>query len=228
MAEITINATKRTVSGKPVAKLRKAGKIPAVVYGHNVKSENIELSESEFVKAFKKAGESTIVNLAVDGKVHPVLIHDVHNHYLKDNPIHVDFYAVNMSEKLTATVAIHFEGESQAVKNLGGTLVKNLSEVEVECLPADLPSHFTVDISALKTFEDEIRVSNIEVSDKVQILAKPEEVVVTVTPPRSDDELKGLDEKPVAADVTTVEGVVKPEEPVEGAAPAAEPEAKKE
>lgn len=222
MAEITINATKRTVSGKPVNKLRKAGKLPAVVYGHNVQSENIEVSENEFLKAFKKAGESTIVNLSVEGKNIPVLIQDVHSHYLKDTPIHVDFYAVNMSEKLTATVPLHFIGESQAVKALGGTLARNLSEVEVECLPMDLPQSLEVDISALNTFDDAIRISDLKVSDKVEILGNPEEVIAVVTPPRSEEEMKELDQAPVAADVTAVEGVVKPEAPAEGEAPAEE------
>ncbi len=222
MAEITINATKRTVSGKPVNKLRKVGKLPAVVYGHNVQSENIEVSENEFLKAFKKAGESTIVNLSVEGKNIPVLIQDVHNHYLKDTPIHVDFYAVNMSEKLTATVPLHFIGESQAVKALGGTLARNLSEVEVECLPMDLPQSLEVDISALNTFDDAIRISDLKVSDKVEILGNPEEVIAVVTPPRSEEEMKELDQAPVAADVTAVEGVVKPEAPAEGEAPAEE------
>lgn len=217
MAQITINATKRTVTGKSVNALRKAGKLPAVLYGHNVKAENIEVNAADFAKAFKTAGESTIVNLTVDGKTHPVLIQDVHNHFLSDRPLHIDFYAVNMTEKLKATVPIHFVGESQAVKSLGGVLVKNLSEVEVECLPADLPSHLEVDISSLNKFEDAIRVSDLKVSDKVKILAQPEEVVVAVTPPRSEEEMKSLDEKPVDADVTKVEGVVKPEVPVEGA-----------
>ncbi|HYC79923.1 MAG TPA: 50S ribosomal protein L25/general stress protein Ctc [Candidatus Binatia bacterium] len=218
MAQITINATKRTVSGKPVKKLRNSGKLPAVVYGHNVKSENIEVSESEFLKTLKQAGESTIITLSVDGKNHPVLIHDVHNHYLTDRPIHVDFYAVNMDEKLKATVQLHFIGESQAVKALGGVLARNLSELEVECLPADLPSHFEVDISSLNTFEDSIRVSDLNVSDKVKILANPEEVIIAVTPPRSEEDLKELDQKVEEVDVNTIEGVAKPEAPAEGEA----------
>jgi large subunit ribosomal protein L25 len=210
MADITINAIKRDVVGKAVKKLRYAGKIPAVLYGHNVKAENIELSENEFIKAFRKAGESTVINLLVDGKSTPVLIHDVHNHYLTERPIHVDFYAVNMDEKLKATVQIHFIGESQAVKALGGILAKNLSEIEVESLPTDLPPYIEIDISALNTFDDAIRVSDVKISDKVKILAAPEEVIVTVNPPRSEEDLKSLNEKPEVADVSAVEGVVKP------------------
>lgn len=210
MAQITLNATKRAVTGKPVKKLRKAGKIPAVLYGHNVTTESLELSEGDFRKVFKKAGESTIITLDVDGKSTPVLIHDVHNHYLTEQPIHVDFYAVNMTEKLTATIPLHFEGESAAVKTLGGVLAKNLTELEVECLPIDLPQFIVIDISALVTFADSIRVADVKVSDKVEIKAAPEEVIISATPPRTEEEIKELDEKPVEADVTAVEGVVKP------------------
>src|SRR5882724_4104305 len=142
MENIAITATKREVSGKRVKKLRTVGQLPAVLYGHNVKNQQIEISEKDFAKAFKSAGESTLVNLVVDGTTQPVLIHEVQHHYLNDNPIHVDFYAVNMSEKLKVRVPLHFMGEAPAVKSLGGTLVKNLSELEVECLPADLPQNF--------------------------------------------------------------------------------------
>ncbi len=216
MAEITINATKRTITGKEVKHLRQAGKLPAVVYGHERKAENLEVSENEFLKAFKAAGESTIIDLNVDGQKTPVLIQDVHMHYLTDQPIHVDFYAVNMTEKLTATVQLHFVGEAPAVKALGAILAKNLSEIEVECLPTDLPPFLEVDISGLANFDDAIRIADLKVSDKVKILPAPEELVVSVTEPRSEDDLKALDEKPVAADVTAVEGVAKPTDAAEG------------
>ena len=219
MESIAITATKRTVSGRKVKSLRNAGKLPAVLYGHNVENQQIEISEKDFTKAFKLAGESTLINLVVDGKQQPVLIHDVQNHYLNDQPVHVDFYAVNMKEKLKVHVPIHFNGEAPAVKALGGTLVKNLSEVEVECLPGNIPQSFEIDISALNTFEDAIRVSSLSVSEGVIILTPADEVIVTVTPPRSEEEMKALDEA-VTEDVTKVEGVVKPEAPAATAAPA--------
>jgi large subunit ribosomal protein L25 len=149
MEKIAITATKREVSGKPVRALRKAGKLPGILYGHKVETQQIELSERDFAQAFKQAGESTIVNLIIDGQTCPVLIHEVQRHYLKDQPIHVDFYAVNMSEKLKVHVPIHFIGEAPAVKSLGGTLIKNLSEIEVECLPNDIPQNLQIDISNL-------------------------------------------------------------------------------
>jgi large subunit ribosomal protein L25 len=210
MEQIALQATKREVSGKRVKSLRNAGKLPAVLYGHNVSTQQIEISEKDFYKAFKAAGESTLVNLVVDGKTQPVLIHEVQHHYLNDKPIHVDFYAVNMTEKLKVHVPVHLKGEAPAVKALGGTLVKNLSEVEVECLPGDIPHSFEVDIGGLNTFEDIIRVSNLNVGSNVTMITPAEEVVVTVAPPRSEEEMKALDEA-VTEDVTKVEGVVKPE-----------------
>lgn len=214
MEQITITATKRTILGKLTSRLRKKGTLPAVIYGHNLaSSQSIEINEREFQKAFKQAGESTIVNVSLDGKNHPVLIQDVQNHFLKDTPIHVDFFAVNMTEKLTANVPLVLVGEAPAVKTLGGVLVKNLSEVEVECFPADLPQHIEVDISQISNFETDIRVSNLNLGDKVKILTNPEEVIVTVAAPRSEAELASLSEKPVEADVNAVEGVTKPEEP---------------
>ncbi len=215
MEQVGITATKRGSTGKKVKALRKAGKLPGVLYGYKVENQQVEVNEKEFAKAFKQAGESTIVNLVVDGKTTPALIQEVQHHYLTDQPIHVDFYAVNMSEKIKVKVPLHFIGESMAVKSLGGTLVKNLSEIEVECLPGDLPHAIEVDITPLNSFEEAIRISDLKVSDKVTILGNPDEVAVTVAPPRSEEELAALSEE-VKEDVTAVEGVVKPEAPGEG------------
>ncbi len=216
MESIAITGTKRAVTGKRVKSLRTAGKLPAVLYGHNVENQQIEVSEKDFAKAFKSAGESTLVNLIVDGKTQPVLIHDVQHHYLNDQPIHVDFYAVNMTEKLKVKIPIHLIGEAPAVKALGGTLVKNLAEVEVECFPGDIPQNFEVDISSLNTFEDAIRVSSLNVGSKVTLISSPEEVIVTVAAPRSEEEMNALNAE-IKEDVTAVEGVVKPEPAADGA-----------
>lgn len=224
MDQIAIEATKRQVLGKKVKGLRKQGKLPAILYGFNVPTTEIEINEREFKKAFKQAGESSILNLVLEGKSQPVLIHDVQRHYLNDQPIHVDFFAVNMAEKVKVKVPLHFVGESPAVKALGGTLVKNISEVEVECLPADLPQNIEIDISKLNTFEDAIRISDIKASGKFEIIANPEEVVANVAAPRSEEELKSLEET-VTEDVSKVEGVVKPEAETKEAEEGAEEQA---
>ncbi|MBI4049262.1 MAG: 50S ribosomal protein L25 [Candidatus Doudnabacteria bacterium] len=211
MDQITLNAAKRTTIGKKTDQLRRTGKLPGVLYGHNLPSQPIEVLEKDFMKAFKKAGESTLVNLVVDGESKPVIIHEVQHHYLSGQPVHVDFYAVRMDEKLRARIPLRFEGESAAVENQGGVLIKNHQEIEVECLPADLPQFIAVDISTLNTFEDGIRAQDLKVSDKVKLLINPDETIANVSPPRSEEELAELKEAPVVEDVTKVEDVVKPE-----------------
>ena len=217
MDKIQLSATLRDLKTTTPKKLRKTGFIPAVLYGHNIPTTPLTINFSEFQRVLRKAGESTIVELTTeDGKVHPVLIHEVQNHYLQSTPEHVDFYQVSMTEKLTATVALEYTGESNAVKAMGGTLVKVLNEVEVECLPVDLPHNIVVDITPIKTFEDAITVKDLKVSSKVTILTPHEELVVKVQPPRDvEAELSA----PVVEDVAAVEGAAenKPAE-VEGEA----------
>ena len=217
--ELKISAKPRTAVGKQASVLRRTGAIPAVIYGKNVTNINLELDLKEFQKVYSVSGESTLVELDVGrDKPRTVLVHEVQRHYLSDLPIHVDFYEVDMAKKIRAKVPIVFEGESLAVKDLGGILVKNILEVEVECLPEDLPHDLKVDISELKIFEDSVKVSEIKVDlSKVKIFAKLDEIVVKVSPPRTEEELKDLEEKPEGDDVQSVEGVVKEEKEGEAA-----------
>lgn len=185
MEKIQLKTTQRDTAHRTAKALYREGLMPAELYGHNIQNEHLSVNQIEFEKVLRKAGESTIIELHLpEGSPRNVLIQDVERHYLTNQPIHVDFYEVKMSEKLTATVQIEFIGESHAVKALGGTLVKVLNEVEVECLPADLPSHIEVDITSLKTFDNQIMVKDLNVSDKVEIKAESDEVVATVQPPR--------------------------------------------
>jgi len=212
MEKIQLKSTTRTQVGDS-EKLRKSGQIPGVLYGHGIDNVHLSLNQGEFEKAFRKAGESTIIEVTTeDGKLHNVLIHDVQRHYLTSQPIHVDFYEVKMTEKLTATVPLEYVGESDAVKMLGGTLVKVINEVEVECLPADLPHNIEIDISHLKTFSDSITIKDLKISDKVEIKAEADEMVAMVQQPRDvEAELA----KEMVGNVEDVEGVVKTtEEPL--------------
>ena len=185
MEKYQLKASTRDLKTTNPAKLRKMGLVPAILYGRNLSNVALTVTLNEFEKVFKKAGESTIINLLTEeGKSHPVLIHDVQNHFLNSQPIHIDFYEVSMTEKLKAKVALEFVGEAKAVKELGGVLVKVLNEVEVQCLPHDLPHNIPVDISSLDTFEDTIHVKDLKVSEKVQILTLGVEVVAKVQPPR--------------------------------------------
>lgn len=214
MDKIQLKASVRDIKKQSVKALRKQGQIPAVLYGHNVKNHPLAVNANDFEKVLRKAGESTIIDLLTDdGKQHPVLIQEVQRHIVKSTLQHVDFYEVNMHEKLTATVALEFIGEANAVKALGGTLMKNLNEVEVECLPADLPHNIEVDISTLNTFDDAILVKDLKVPGKVTILTSAEETVAKVQPPRDvEAELAA----PVVEDVSAVEGAAETPTPAEG------------
>lgn len=205
-----------------IGAIRRSGYIPAVVYGHGIEPISISVESRAFAKLYAKAGYTTIVNLFVDGekKEHSVFIKDIQFHPLKNMPVHIDFHQVRMDEVVRAKVPVEFVGESSAVKNLAGTLVKSIAEVEVEALPKDMPHALEIDITALADFDAVLHVSDIKVPAGVKLIDGAEEVVALVQPPRSEAELESLSEE-VKEDVESVEGVKK-EEPAEGEVPAAE------
>jgi large subunit ribosomal protein L25 len=207
MTKITLKSKTREILGRKVKKYRKNGLIPAVLYGHKVKSQNLWIDFLTFEKVYKLAGENTIIELDTDsGKKVDTLIQEVQIDPIKGNFSHIDFFQVKMDEKIETEIPLIFINESPAVKEMAGILVKNMDEITVNCLPGDLPKEFTVDISKLKTFEDHIKVSDLDISEKVKILIEPGTIVATVAPPRSEEELTELDEK-VEEDVSKVEGM---------------------
>jgi len=228
MEKVELKAKIRDVFGKKTNKGRKSGLIPAVVYGRGIGSVSLWVNMLEFKRLLKKSGESTMISLEVDGKNNRnVIIYEIQRDPVTDNIIHIDFFQVRMDEEIETEVEIEFVGESLAVRDLGGVLVKNMDEIEVRCLPGDLPSRIDIDISVLNKFEDRICVKDLKIPENVKIDLDPETVVALVAPPRSEEELGKLDEK-VEADVTKVEGVVKEEASAEGEAPTEEEEGKKE
>lgn len=187
--------------------------MPGVVYGRGVKNMNVAVGITVLAKTLKEAGESTLLELSLEGNGSKhVLIHDLQRDPVKNFPIHVDFLEVRLDQKIKANVYLEFMGESPAIKELGGVLVKNVHELEVEALPQDLPHNIEVDISAIKTFEDHITVGDVKVGSRVKIISPVETIVVSVIPPRSEAELEALKTE-VTEDVSKVEGVVKEEAP---------------
>ncbi len=207
--KLQLQAQTRKAKGKQLAKFRKAGTVPAVLYGHGMKSVSLAVAYSPFEKVYREAGGSSLIDIEVDnGKPVKALIQDVQRDPLSGKFLHVDFHAVRMTEKINTEVVLKFTGESKAVKELGGILVKNLDEVKVSCLPSDLVHEIEIDISRLTTFEDQIRIRDLRVPTGIEIKEKPEEVVVLVQPPRTEEELKEL-EQTVVEDVQQVEKVEK-------------------
>ncbi len=197
---VQLSGVQRTILGKKVRTLRNQGKVPAVVYGHGISPVALTVDGLELARAYRQAGESSLVELAIESpapknlagkamKSKNVLIHDVSRDPLTGTFIHVDFYEVKMDEKLTATVPLTFTGEAPATKGLGGTLVKNIHEVEVEALPKDLPHDLTVDVSSLETFEDHITIADISLAPNVRVLAEPNEIIAVVVAPRAEEEV---------------------------------------
>ncbi|MEX1113048.1 MAG: 50S ribosomal protein L25 [Patescibacteria group bacterium] len=195
MADYTLSAEPREETGKQVRRLRRDGKVPAVLYGHGVKPRNLVLVRGELERIYHKAGGSAVVAVKLPDGQESVLIHDVQHDPTTGIYLHADLYQVKMDEKIRATVPLTFEGTPPAVRELDGTLLTNLSEVEVECLPGDLPSEIVVNVETLATFEDSITVADLKVPASVEIHAEPEASVATVTPPRTQEEMEALDEE---------------------------------
>lgn len=228
MEKIKLDAKLREERGKKVNRGRKDGLIPAVTYGKGVEAQSLWVDALDFSRLIKKSGESVIIDLSIGEKSgYNVLIHEMQQNPVNGMISHIDFYQVKMDEKIETEVELFFIGESPAVKESGGVLVKSLDNIEISCLPADLPSNIEVDISKIKTFEDHIYVKDLKIPKGVEVKDDPETVVALVTPPRSEEELSQLEEK-VVEDVTKVEGVVKEEPAVEEAEKAAHPGEKKE
>ncbi|MFH1711920.1 MAG: 50S ribosomal protein L25 [Patescibacteria group bacterium] len=194
MQTLSITAQTRESFGRKTNKLREEGNVPAVVYGFEIEPINVTVARNDFDKLYEAAGESTVIDLEVDGNKHSVLIQDIQRNPLTDFVSHIDFRRINMDEKIEAEIELVLEGVPPAVKELGGTLVQVLEEVEVMALPAALVRSITVNVEGLKTFDDMVRVSDLQIPDGIEVLSEPDETVALVQPPRSEKEMEALDE----------------------------------
>src|SRR5512141_24108 len=161
MENVVLKASRRDVIGKQVKALRRAGKLPAVIYGRHTEPVNITLDAHGATLALSKVGSSSLITIDVDGTEFPALVRERQRDYIKDRLLHVDFLAVSLTEKLRAEVRIELTGMSLAVKDMDAVLVTGLHTLSVECLPADLPELVTVDISPLAKVGDSIHVRDV-------------------------------------------------------------------
>ena len=199
-----LKASTRELLGKRSRRLYGQGKLAAVVYGHNTKPTPLTLERLEFQKVFVKSGRTHLVDLVVDGdRTAKVLVREIQTHPRRLGPIHVDFYQVNLEEKITVEVPIHLVGESAAVKRGDADILQPLHSLRVECLPSDIPEAFEVDLTPLEEIESELRISDITLPKGVTVLIDPEELVVKIIKKR---EMKVEEEVPAAEAVVGVEG----------------------
>lgn len=184
---LSLSAKIRNKEEKKNSQLREQGLIPAVLYGPEIKSQPLSVKVKDFEKIFQEAGESTMVKIEVkDGAEAMALIREVVIHPISEEVVHIDFYQPNLKEEVEATVVLVFEGEPPAVKILAGNLVKSFDEIEVKALPLELPHEIKVDLTKLKTFQDNVLIKDLELPSGVKVLREPEEVVATVVPPEEE------------------------------------------
>lgn len=201
MDQLVVSARKRDAVGKgAVSKLRREGRIPAVVYGRAISPVALDLNEIEFLKTLKKVSESTIIKLDVDGTVMEAFVKEANRNIINGKLLHVDFYAIERGKLLRAHVSLHVSGSPVGVRE-GGILETPLHEIEVECMPKDLPEQITVDVSALKGNES-LHARDIVLPAGVKLIGSGDQVVALVKFARSETAAEGAEDAaaPAAAE----------------------------
>ncbi|MEW6610125.1 MAG: 50S ribosomal protein L25 [Patescibacteria group bacterium] len=199
-----LRATLRTITGKKVKALRREQQVPGVVYGHGIVSRPVSVPLSALEAVHRKAGESSLISLVVDGKEVKALMKDLQRDPLSGQILHVDFLEVSMQEKLKTQVPIVIKGEAKAVKEHGAVLVRSLNHLEIECLPQDLIPEYAVDVSHLATIGEVIRVSDLVVPPHIHVLSRPETVVVSIEEKHAEAEAAPPAAAVAAPDLTHV------------------------
>lgn len=203
---LTLSAKLRKESDKKAKVIRQDNGLPAVLYGTEIENISLKVDLKEFEKIFAGAGESSLIKLEIAElkRDFMVLIHDIQKDPLTDRFIHADFYQPSLEEEIEIKVPLVFEGEALAVKDLGGTLIKNIQELVVKALPQDFPKEIKVNIESLNGFDNNILIKDLYIGDKVRILKDPEMIVAQVVrPEKVEEEL----EKPVEEKVEEVEKI---------------------
>ena len=194
---LELKASVREITGRKTKDLRRENIIPAVVYGHGIESLSVQVLLSDFEKAFKQAGESSLIDLKIKGQDdRKVLVHAIQYHPLTDKVEHVDFYQIKEGEKIIVEVELEFTGSSRAVKDFNGILIHELDKIEVECLPQDLIRSVEVDLSRLSELNDVIRIGDLKMPENIKILSDPESSVVAVKAPKIVEEKEEEKESP--------------------------------
>lgn len=188
MAKVVIEAARRTVTGKHVGALRRAGKLPGVMYGHKFEPTAIEMDFREASRVLHAASQSQIITINLDGKEYAALVRERQKNYIRNEFLHIDFQVVSLTEKIRTKVTINLTGTSPAVKEYNAVVYQELNEVEVEGMPGDLPESIIVDVSSLETIGQALTVGDLNVGDKIEIFRDPSETVVVITSGAAEEE----------------------------------------
>lgn len=220
---MSLKAQDREILGKKVKKLRRDGFIPAHVFGKKVETEHVSVKAVDFSQVFSQAGETGLIDLKIgDSKVRPVLVRDIQVDPVRGATLHIDFYQVNLAEKVKVFVPIRIVGEDPEVVKMGeAVVIQPIGEVEVEALPAELPDHLEVDITTLQAIDDAITISQMQIPTGVELMADPEAVVVKLDTAVSEEAQQLMEEQEAeaAAVAETAETEEGAEAPAEGHGP---------
>jgi large subunit ribosomal protein L25 len=186
MKDVGLTVQVRNETGKGVArKMRATGRVPAVLYGHGIKSVPLSADEKILWDLINSIStENTLIDLMVEGyrkKPLKALIREVQLHHFKPQILHVDFFQVSLKEKINVEIPIHLLGTPEGVKNVGGILEHHMREIMISCLPGNIPEKIEIDVTGLE-LNDSVRVKDISL-EKVEILSNPEQPIATVIPP---------------------------------------------
>lgn len=181
MERILLEAENRTIKGKKVSTLRREGKLPAVIYGRDVETMPITLGARETTNTLNSVSGSTILTINLSGEEHAALVREIQRDYIKNVIIHVDFQAVSLKEKLRTNVSINLVGDAPVLEEYDALVVSGIDQIEVECLPQDLPESIKVDISSFEEIGAAIYLKDLTPPPNVKFLTDLEELIAVVT-----------------------------------------------
>ncbi len=211
MAEFAIEAQPRSMTGKKVRRLRSQGLVPGVVYGPTIEPVSVQLPVRPLEVLLMSAGGTNLIDISIAGETHTVLVRDVQRHVLRDNILHVDFFALRMDQVIATDVFLRFTGESPAVATGLGIMITGTSNLTIETLPIHLRNEIVINLDGLENVGDGIYVKDLDLDDEIRILNDPEEMLVRVVIPAAimaeEDEDEVGDELDADVDVTDVERV---------------------
>jgi large subunit ribosomal protein L25 len=195
MEKVVLKATRRDVVGKKVGALRRQGKLPAVLYGHRIETTAIMLDAHEGSQTLSHLTSSSLVTIDLDGTEYLARVREKQRDVIKNRLLHLDFQVVSLTEKMRTKVGVKLTGTAPAVKSFNAVIHTHLTEIEVECMPQDLPERIVVDISGLAKIGDGVRVRDITLSDKVAIQDDLDEIIAVAAAPKKEEVV--IEEAPV-------------------------------
>lgn len=207
MEKVVLKATKRTLTGKQVSQLRRAGQLPGVIYGHNFEPTAISMEAHTAGLVIPRLTSSSIITIDLEGKQVAVLVREKQKNYIKGTYTHIDFQAISLTEAIRADVSLHFHGLAPAIKEYSAAIVNNMESIEVEALPNDLPERIEVDLSVLAKIGDAIHVRDLVIPAGVTLLTDVDEMVAVATATHEE-----VEAAPETAEVEVIEKGKKEEE----------------